>query len=327
MQKNQNVPNEGAKPSHTHVARSSTLGHRTKSGVLWSAALRRSRRQRLSAQSATLFRRCLVAWLAPVLVLVAPRAPAEELPLWEVALGVLPSTFPAYRGSRDQNYYVLPFPYLIYRGEIFQSDRKGIRAKLFESERIHLNISMNGSIPVKSDNDSVRKGMPDLDPTLEIGPTLRICLTTPSPYCSFSLNLPVRSVIATDFGGMDQIGWVFNPHLNLESQNNWGGWTFALNAGPLLATSKYHDYYYQVKPEFALSDRPEYRPSAGYSGAVGLGSFSRRFNNYWVGGFVRYDYLGGAEFDNSPLIETKHSVMAGVAIAWFFAKSSRKVER
>jgi len=268
-----------------------------------------------------------MAWLVPVLVSLAPGASARELPLWEAAVGVLPSTFPAYRGSEDQNYHVFPFPYLVYRGKIFQSDRNGIRALLFSSDRVELNVSTNAAVPARSDNDDARRGMPDLDPTLEIGPSLNIRLADPSPRNTLSLKLPVRSVIATDFSSVDQVGWVFHPHLNLDSQNNWGGWNFGLNAGPLFATRKYHDYYYQVKPEFALPDRPEYRSSAGYSGAVGLASVSRRFNGYWLGSFIRYDYLGGTEFDDSPLVETNHSVMAGVAVAWFFAKSSRKVER
>jgi hypothetical protein len=42
-------------------------------------------------------------------------AVARELPLWEAGIGVFPGTFPNYRGSDDQQDYLLPFPYLVYR--------------------------------------------------------------------------------------------------------------------------------------------------------------------------------------------------------------------
>jgi len=279
------------------------------------------------SQAARALCRCLAAWPVAILALsIMSAAFAREQPLWEAAIGVLPSTFPAYRGSDEQDFYLFPFPYLIYRGEILQSDRNGIRALLFHSDRVELNVSTNAALNARSDNNAARRGMPNLDPTLEIGPALSIRLATLSAGSTLRLKLPVRSVIAADFGNVQQVGWVFHPHLNLDSQNNWGGWNFGLDIGPLFATRKYHDYYYRVKPAFALPDRPAYQPSAGYSGAVGLASFSRRFNDYWLGGFVRYDYLGGTEFGNSPLVETNHSIMGGIAIAWFFAKSSRQVE-
>jgi hypothetical protein len=42
---------------------------------------------------------------------------AEQLPLWEAGFGIAPITFPDYRGSNQQSSYVLPLPYLIYRGD------------------------------------------------------------------------------------------------------------------------------------------------------------------------------------------------------------------
>jgi len=44
-----------------------------------------------------------------------------------------------------------------------------MRARLFDTDRVEINISVNGAIPVKSDESGARKGMPDLDPTVEIG--------------------------------------------------------------------------------------------------------------------------------------------------------------
>jgi len=58
-----------------------------------------------------------------------------------------------------------------------------------------------------------------------------------------------------------------------------------------------------------------------------IASMSRRFEHVWMGGFVRYDNLSGATFEDSPLVENSHSVMGGFAVAWIFKKSSRMVYR
>ena len=269
------------------------------------------------------------AWLAlPVLLILQVRmVTAGELPLWEVGAGVFPSTYPAYRGSDDQQYYLLPFPYLVYRGDILKVDREGLRARLFDSDRVEINISMNGAIPVKSDNDNARKGMPDLDPVFEIGPSVNLALVRPTPHQTLKLKLPLRAVIATDFSNASREGWIFNPHLNLDNTAVAGGWDIGLSLGPLFATSKYNAYYYEVKPQFATPSRTVYQASGGYSGTSAVASISRRFANVWLGGFLRYDYLSGAKFDDSPLVDTNHSLMGGVAVAWVFARSSRTVQR
>ena len=263
--------------------------------------------------------------LAALLNVQGTVAISGELPLWEVGAGLFPSTFPAYRGSEDQQYYLLPFPYLIYRGEFLRMDREGLRAKLFDTDRVQLNISANASAPASSDDSDARDGMPDLDPTVEIGPSLNILLARFSDNHKLKLRLPVRTVIATDLGDAQQAGWIFNPNLKLESRDVFGGWKTGLSLGPLFGSGKYHAYYYAVDPKYATPARPAYNTSGGYSGTLALASISHRFSRVWMGGFIRYDNLSGAQFDDSPLLETDHSLMAGIAIAWIFKQSSRTV--
>ena len=262
-------------------------------------------------------------FLATLLAIQVTSAISRELPLWEVGVGLFPSTFPAYRGSEDQKYYLLPFPYLVYRGDYLRVDREGLRARLFDTDRLNLNISANASAPARSNDSNARVGMPDLDPTVEIGPSLNILLTELTDKHILKMRLPVRSVIATDLSGTQQAGWIFNPHLKLESDDVFGGWDAGLSLGPLFGSGTYHAYYYSVDPQYATATRPAYSASGGYSGTLALASLSRRFNRIWIGGFMRYDNLSGSVFGDSPLIETDHSLMAGIAIAWIFKQSSR----
>ncbi len=254
---------------------------------------------------------------------------AEPRPQWEVGLGATALRLPDYRGSDESRNYIYPIPYLVYRGERLRVDRQGARAVLLESQRVELDFSMYGTPPIDSSKNRARQGMPDLDPTVEAGPQVNVALARDrSQEWRLDLRLPVRAVIATDLRHAQQAGYVFYPHLNLNLRPELPGgkWNVGLQAGPLFATREYHRYFYGVEPQFATLQRPAYQASGGYSGALALATLSQRVGKLWIGGFVRFDTLQGAVFENSPLVKSHHSVMAGFAAAWVFAESERKVE-
>src|SRR4051794_28357577 len=93
-------------------------------------------------------------------------------PLWEAGAGVAALSFPDYRGSSRQRGYLLPIPFFVYRGEVLQIDREKVRGLMFKSERWELDVSLNGSVPVRSNDNPARQGMPNLSPTVELGPQL-----------------------------------------------------------------------------------------------------------------------------------------------------------
>ncbi len=294
-------------------------------GWVWGVVMEATCRQRYIAESRIRRRGLLRLTLAILAAGYGAAALGEELPLWEVGIGVIPSTFPAYRGSRDQKYYLLPFPYVAYRGDILKVDRDGIRASLFDSERVELNLSLGGAIPVDSAGSRAREGMPDLDGALEIGPALDVLIAEPSPQQRVELRLPVRTVLVTDFHRVDPEGWIFNPQVAWDYESGGTGWNAGMSLGLLFADRKYHAYYYEVDPQYATAGRPAYRAAGGYSGSTVMGTVSRRFKRIWVGGFLRYDNLAGAEFVDSPLVESRHSVTGGVAVAWVIASSTKSV--
>jgi len=255
---------------------------------------------------------------------------AEERPLWEAGIGVTGLTIPDYRGSNQQRFYALPLPYLIYRGDVLRVDRKGIYGLLFRSDRVHLNISADGGVPVKSDHNTARSGMPDLDPTVQIGPKLEICLVSDcSADTVVHFRLPVRAVVAaaTDLSHVKGIGIVTQPQINVDFKNFPArGWIYGFAFGPIFATQEYHEYYYGVQDYQAVSGfRPAYRAKGGYSGSQLVMAVTKRFDHVWFGAFASYDELSGAVFDNSPLMRTKQSFMAGFGVAWVFAKSKTLV--
>lgn len=249
---------------------------------------------------------------------------AAEEPLWELGVGVAPLTVPAYRGSEEQLGFVFPIPFVVYRGDRLKVDRSGARGLLWDSERVELDVSVDGAVPVESSDDSARAGMEELDPILELGPSLKIRLHE-SPEGRLELQLPVRAAIGIGDGSTHQEGWKAHPRLAYHAPSLVDGWDVGFNIGPKFGTRAFHAYYYDVGPGDVTPDRPAYSAPGGYSGLSMLVSASRRFDRLWVGSFLRYDNLAGAAFEDSPLVETRHAFMAGLAVSWVFWQSEETV--
>ncbi len=266
---------------------------------------------------------CLLCALA-----AAAPAAAEELPLWELGVGVGGFALPDYRGADQGRGYVLPVPYVVYRGDFLKADRRGIRGELFDTDRIELNISVAASLPVDSSRNAARAGMPDLRPSLELGPSLEFTLWRSRDGRSLlELRLPLRAAFTLE-SSPQGIGWVATPNLNLDlpGRGALAGWNFGLLAGPVYGSRRQHEYFYGVAPQFATPARPAYDAPGGYAGWQFLAAASRRFAGFWVGAFVRADTLSGAAFEASPLLKRDTYVAAGAGIAWVLGVSRERVE-
>jgi MipA family protein len=253
---------------------------------------------------------------------------AAELPLWELGAGVAGLRLPDYRGADESSTYLLPVPYLVYRGEVVQADRGGIRGMLFERDRVQVNISINGTPPARSDHNVARRGMADLKPVFEVGPTVDLNLwRSPDRRIALDARAPLRAGMTAQTPPR-HIGWRFSPGLNLHLRDvaRIPGWNANLAASALFADRRYHAHFYGVDAADALADRPAYRASAGYGGMQWTMSVSKRFPAFWAGGFLRYDSVAGAAFADSPLVRTRHGVSAGVALIWVFKQSAARVD-
>jgi len=260
--------------------------------------------------------------------LLSSSALAAELPLWEIGAGVAAVGLPDYRGSDHRRTYFLPSPYLIYRGPLLKADREGVRASFFESDRLEINLSLNLA-PVSGDEDNPsRQGMKPLRPMAELGPTADIELWRSSDgKRGLTLRLPVRAAVTLE-SSPRHAGWVFSPNLYWSARDPFGrsGWKFSLQAGPIVAARSHNAYFYSVRPEEAGPDRPAYAAPGGYAGAQAAAVLSKRFARHWIGAYARYDHLGGAVFNDSPLVRRRTALTAGIAVAWVFGVSSTTVK-
>lgn len=266
--------------------------------------------------------------MALVAGLAVGDASATEKPLWELGIGMSALSFPDYRGSDETSLFAIPFPYVVYRGKFLKADRDGIRGAFIDNERVELNVSLGASVPVNSDDNRARQGMPDLQPTAEFGPSLDINLwRTGDRRYKLDLRLPVRAAV-TVMGGVDDVGWEASPRLVLDITDVAGlsGWDLGLLVGPIFGSERNHDYFYSVEPKYATAGRPAFNAKAGYGGSHLLVSVSKRFPKLWLGAFARWDGLDGAVFVDSPLVVSKNYFAAGVGIAWVLKESSARVE-
>jgi len=266
---------------------------------------------------------CLLSGL-----LLSLPAPAYHLPKWEFGLGVGVLRIPAYRGASGRKNIWLPMPYMAYRGDRFKVDEEGMRGELLQKNRVHLDFSVAGSLPVASDGGA-RKGMPDLDPIGEIGPSLKFFLGQQGYRHKgweqqWWLHMPLRAALSVGNPLIGHQGWVFSPYFNWVWVKGvtHARWRWNLSAGPIFASREYHDYFYTVSTRYVDSDRPAYDATAGYSGRRMTLGLSVNSKKWFVGAFVRYDDLRGAVFEDSPLVETRRYLAVGVGVSRVFMQSS-----
>lgn len=267
-------------------------------------------------------------FLLTIFLTFATASQAEELPLWELGLGIGAIHQPYYVGTKDTRTYAFPAPVPVYRGDVFKSDEKGMRAELVDEERYKLDLSLDFNLKIDSDDVDLREGMDDVDTMLQIGPSLEVKLAE-TENTRWELNLPVRASFAIDSYGVDGSGYNFSPNVTYYRHFQWNDipWRAGVALGPQFATHKYQNIYYGVDEEFANANRSAYRADSGYAGSrLLLTMRSRNKDRVWVW-FLRYENIDGAEFDDSPLVETNLGTSVGLIYSRFLFKSKKTVTR
>ncbi len=252
-------------------------------------------------------------------------AVCADQPLWEVGMGLAAMRLPHYRGSNQTHDWLLPLPFAVYRGEIFRADREGARARLVEADRFDLDLSFAASAPTRSKDNLARIGMPDLAPTVEVGPNLIVLLGRGTglglPW-KVELRVPVRAAITLQ-SRPHTIGWIATPNVNIDMKVM--DWNVGLFTGPIIGNRGLNGYFYDVAPTYATAARAAYRAEAGWGGWQTTAGVSKRSGNLWVGAFVKADSVARARYAASPLVRQQNTAAIGVAVSWVFAQSSQRV--
>ncbi len=251
---------------------------------------------------------------------------ASEKPRWELGGGLTRLSIPHYPGSDQHHLFILPIPYVIYRGDFVQLGREQRRAVLYKGINSDLDISLGGSLPVDSNQNEARKGMEDLPPTLHIGPRWNYRAIDREDI-ELTLRLSVHKAYTLELKHFREVGNLaeFNIDLSwyLDSKQSW---RMGIVTGPDFVDRNYLNFLYRVRDEDAKVDRPVWEARSGYGGWDLTLILSKPIDKIWIRGFFHLDYLKGAVFEDSPLVRQKASWNTGIAVTYTFAISKKKVK-
>ena len=255
------------------------------------------------------------------------KAADDAKPLWELGVGAFSGWLPDYPAAGQNTVRTIAVPVPIYRGDILrvggEENRGAVSGRFINKDRYEFDVSLSGAFPVDSGSNNARRDMPDLDFLFGIGPQLIFKLINEPGARKLNFNLQARAVYSTDFSSIDHRGYVFNPKLNYIREHVTGlDLKVFTSMGPIFATEKLMDYFYQVDPEFVTSTRPAYDADAGYLGSNMTLGVSKRFNSRFrlmLG--TRLGIHSGATNDDSPLFKDELNVSVFSAFIWSFYQS------
>ncbi len=95
------------------------------------------------------------------------------------------------------------------------------------------------------------------------------------------------------------------------------GWEIETRLGPIFASERLMDYFYEVAPRFAAPRREAFDAEAGYLGTVLTARLGRWLTERVRLGLIsRLAYHGGATNRDSPLFRETLTFGAGASLVW-----------
>jgi len=239
-----------------------------------------------------------------------------------VGLGLALFMAPAYPGSDSERPFVYPYPYWDYESPILHLHHEHVRAKFLSNSRIIIGFGLNGSPPAAAGFPDARSGMPALQPTFAIGPSVLYRLWwRPWGLKSF---VGVQSRYRTAINpGLHLTGIGTSASGFVEFRSPLGEtWPIALSLGPVWRTEGANSYFFGVQSAYATASRPAYQAPGGYAGLRVTAAITTHWRHMSFAVFGRYRNYRGAVFAASPLLKASSTMMIGVAVVWVFMRST-----
>ncbi len=251
----------------------------------------------------------------------------EHQPRYEIGVGAIGINIPDYPGSKRNQMRVIPFPWLIYRGDYLKIDDEGSRTSLFSSKYHETSLGFYFNFPVDSKDHATRQGMPDLDFLVGLGPRFMLRMIPEHPSYRFNFFISVGGVYSTDFRKKILCQGIFIK----SGFNYWYQWpekktTFFSGLNFEFGSVELNRYFYEVRTVDATPERPVYRAKPGLVesslyGGVGMNVIE----NLFVFSSVSWRNLELSENKVSPLVETTNNLGFIIGVVWTFFESDEKV--
>ena len=241
----------------------------------------------------------------------------QERPVWEIGVAGGGAYVPDYPASGQNQSTGLVLPYAMYRGDIIRADQDGVRGEVDLSRRLQFQIGVDASFSARSRDNPQRRGLPDLDYVVEVGPSLEYRLWRSGTQQLYAVA-QWRGAFAVGERGIADTGHAIEPQL-VYRQRRWLGSRaeLSISASSKFADRRFNGYYYDVPAAFVTPRRPAYRASGGYQ-QTALSSaiywpLTPRLSIVTAQQLLLHD---GAANEGSPLFRNRINVAVGFGLAY-----------
>jgi MipA family protein len=264
----------------------------------------------------------LLGGTAPVFAQTAA-TPEEVKPLWEIGVGALAATQPAYPGAATRTSKFIALPFAVYRGEVLRAEQGNVGLRAVKTPRYELDVGFAASIGSNAKDVPARVGMRDIGNMVEFGPRLKINLGDVSKGTTgVWLELPVRGVFDLS-NRFENRGASFEPQLSFNVPLP-GGWRGGASTSLIFGSQKFNDTFYSVSVSEATALRPAYTAKSGLLATRATFTASKKLTpDLRMLSFVRLDSVSGAANSASSLIQKKTGASVGLGLAYTFGRSQR----
>lgn len=254
----------------------------------------------------------------------------ETQPVYELGAGTIILNIPNYPGANNNQFRVVPFPYVIYRGKVLRADDEGTRARLLSSKHLETGLSFGFNFPIKSEQNSSRQGMPDLDALVSLGPRVLYRIVSAPSQHRLNLSVATKAVFSSNFKSRFRSeGLSIEPSLNYWYQFPQWGTTLFSRLGFEFGSVKLNRFFYEVQSQYTTATRASYGANAGLiesSLSLGFGhSFYR--NKLFLFSALSWRNLQWAKNRESPLVESRDNMGIILGLVWTFFESKETVRR
>lgn len=243
-------------------------------------------------------------------------------PLWEIGIGAVAASQPAYPGSATNTNQVSALPFVIYRGDVVRAEQGNVGLRALKTPRYELDVGFSASLGSSATDVPERIGMRDIGTLVEFGPRLKINLGDVSQGRSgIRLDLPVRGVFDLNDSFTNR-GISFEPQLSFDVALP-GGWRGGVGLSAVFGTQKLNETFYTVTAAEALATRPAYSAQGGLlSTRASFGASKKLTPDLRALGFVRLDSVASGANSSSSLITKNSGASIGIGLAYTFGRSS-----
>ncbi|PIE64656.1 MAG: hypothetical protein CSA26_07155 [Desulfobacterales bacterium] len=253
-------------------------------------------------------------------------------PKFEIGVFGASAYVPYYKGSSENRSFLLPLPYMVYRGEIIDLDEDSLTGRFFSSGRVVADVSLYAEI---NKSDDARLGMEELDEVMTaVGPAVKYYFSRKiDDGYDLYLSLPVRAAISgdwddglrLDYRGLQSKLILYYENFDLLPDKKL---EFIASGAVGVMDSDLASYYYGVDAEDVTAVRHQYDASGGYAGAsISLDLTYHLYDRFSIRAYTNVDYLGGAAFEDSPLVRETVNFAAGMALIYSIWQSEERVVR